>query len=143
MELKIVVDNNMFEDVVEKELRALSTDQIKEIVIAGIKEYLKETDSVKKLFFREDRANWGSSVTYTEPSKLLIEMFRNYDISADVEDIKDEITKVIKNDAANIVQKLFVQALSEALADKLRDSSNFNYMLMDSVSQIMTMRNNG
>lgn len=143
MELKIVVDNNMFEDVVEKELKALSQEQIKEIVVAGIKEYLKESDNVKKLFFRQDRTNWGSSVTYTEPSSLLIEMFKNYDISADVEDIKDEITKTIKNDAANIVQKLFVQAISEALADKLRDSTNFNYMLMDSVSQIMTMRTNG
>lgn len=140
MELKITIDETMFKEVVESELNSLPKEVIQEVIIEAIKEYIKESDNVKKLLFKEQHS-WGSgSAYYTEPSSAFIELISKVDISDEISEVKDEVSRIIKSDSRKIVENMFIKSFSRALASTLQEDNYMSEMIEAFVTEA-TARN--
>ena len=145
MQVVINVDESMFKDVLENELKAFSHEELHGIIHEAIREFLKEDKVLKGLFINEHiKSSWGynNGETIKEATPLLQEACKNIDINKDIEDIKDEITSIIKGEAKNIVTEIFSKTITDSFLKILQNNYELNDIVHHSVIQIMNQRNN-
>ena len=105
MKLEINVDETMFKDVLEKELKAFSEEELHEILKGCIVEFFKNNDNIKKMFLEEkyDTYGWGSSSEKRfkgyEPTGLLNRIVQNqFDYQEPYEEVKASLLEFCKKD---------------------------------------------
>lgn len=122
MNITINIDENMFSEVVEKELKALPKEKIQDIIIQGIGEYLRIDDykNIKPLIVKN---HYGYSDYHDEPSDLLIDIMKRTDTSK-LQDVTDKCIDALSNDYEHILIKVLSAILSTGLlsSNNMRDS---------------------
>ena len=129
MNITINIDENMFGEVIEKELKALPKEKIQDIIIQGIGEYLRIDDykNIKPLIVKNHN---GYSYYDNEPSDLLIDIMKRTDVSK-LQDIADKCIDALSNDYDHIL----VKVLSNILITGLLSSSNMRDSLDDVIKE--------
>lgn len=113
MNLTINVDESMFKEIIDKELKAFTPEELHDIVKEMIKEYLKDNDVIKALFVQKKFSSYSSNDI--EATDFLKKIVNTIDLSEGCEEIKDSMVDVIKNDAKGIVTDLFAKSISRSL----------------------------
>ena len=134
MELKITIDETMFKDVLEKELKAFSSEELHEIVRECIVEALKTDDTLKSLFIKPKRYSYEQD----EASHLLFEAARNMNLSPAYEEISNLMITELKENYQKILQKVMM----EAMIDGLCSDYSFRQNLSSAIHDIMSSMNN-
>jgi hypothetical protein len=105
MKLEINVDETMFKDVLEKELKAFSEEELHDILKECIVEFFKNDDNIKKMFLQEtyDTYGWGSTAEKRfkgyEPTGLLKRIVENqFDYKEPYEEVKASLIEFCKKD---------------------------------------------
>lgn len=136
MEIKINVDETMFKDVLENELKAFSKEELHEIVRECIIEALRNDGVLKNLFVNESKDYWG---TYTyKPTEVVFEAARSIDLSPAYTEIKDKMITTLKEDYHGVLER----AMSGLIIDGIANDYEFRNRMERVVSEILCRRNN-
>lgn len=140
MEIKINVDENMFSEVVESELKALKPEEIKEVVLKCISEYLRSNnyEAIKELMTTESKSSYGY-YSNRELSLFAQKAIEECDFS-ELQDVVDKSISLVKENYKDLLMNCITKSLVEALTN--------NYAFQDGIKRsidnyIYTMRSNG
>lgn len=134
MELKINIDESMFKDVLEKELKAFSSEELHEIIRECIIEALKTNDCLKCLFIKPKR----HSYEHDQASEVLIEAAKSIDLSPAYEEIQTMMIAELKTN----YNKLLQNVMMKAMVDGLCGDWHFRNSLTEAVNEVLAMRQN-
>ena len=115
MEIKINVDESMFKNVLENELKALKPEEIHEVLVECIKNYFTQNnyENINKLLFEKNGAHYGPTIISSDFTKAMIE---SCDYS-ELQEIVNESIKILKNDYKNILNNILTDALIHGLVN--------------------------
>ena len=136
MEIKINVDETMFKDVLENELKAFSKEELHEIVRECIVEALHNDITLKNIFITPERDYWGN-YQYTKPSDVMIEAARSIDLSPAYTEIKDAMLATLKRDYHGVLER----AISGLIIDGIANDYEFRNRMERIVSDVLCRRN--
>lgn len=137
MQVIINVDESMFKDVLENELKAFSKDEIHSIIHESLKKYLEESEVIESLLVQKVRANYYDNSYRKEATPLLQGAIKTMDIQKDCEEIKDKLIEIIKNDSENIIKELISEAISKQLSQIMASSYELNDIIRTSIMSAM------
>jgi hypothetical protein len=134
MELKINIDETMFKDVLEKELKAFSSEELHEIIRECIVEALKTDGTLRSLFIKPKRYSYESD----EASQVLFEAAKNIDLSPAYEEIQEMMITELKKNYDKLLQNIMLKTM----VDGLCNDWNFRSNLHSAVDEVLRMRAN-
>lgn len=134
MELKINIDETMFKDVLEKELKAFSSEELHEIIRECIVEALKTNGSLRSLFIKPKRYSYETD----EASQVLIEAAKNINLSPAYEEIQEMMITELKTNYNKLLQNLMLRVMVDGLCNHW----DFRQNLESAVSEILVSRAN-
>lgn len=134
MELKINIDETMFKEVLDKELKAFSSEELHEFIRECIVEALKTDDTFKSLFIKPKRNSWE----HDEASELLFEAAKHIDLSPAYEEIQELMVAELKTNYSELLQNVMMKTM----VDGLCNSWGFKNNLQNAVNEIMIRRGN-
>ncbi len=137
MQVTINVDESMFKDVLENELKAFSKDEIHSIIHESLKKYLEESEVIESLLVQKVSGNYYNNSYRKEATPLLQGAIKTMDIQKDCEEIKDKLVEIIKNDSENIIKKLISEAISKQLSQIIASSYELNEIIRASIMSAM------
>lgn len=122
-------DESKFKAVIEKELDALDKDELKQIIVEGIREGLKDNDYdlAKRILVKKSPYS-----TYdTEPSELTKELVRKADVSG-IQEVADAMINDLKENHSRILERVLLDLMIDGLTNKYE----FQSMLKRTLSEI-------
>ena len=134
MELKINIDETMFKDVLEKELRAFSSEELHEIIRECIVEALKTDGTLRSLFIKPKRYSYESD----EASQVLFEAAKNINLSPAYEEIQEMMITELKKNYDKLLQNIMLKTM----VDGLCNDWNFRSNLESAVNDVLIQRAN-
>ena len=134
MELKINIDETMFKDVLEKELKAFSSEELHEIIRECIVEALKTDGTLRSLFIKPKRYSYESD----EASQILFEAAKNINLSPAYEEIQEMMIAELKKNYDKLLQNVMLKTM----VDGLCNDWNFRSNLELAVNNVLTQRAN-
>lgn len=134
MELKINIDETMFKDVLEKELKAFSSEELHEIIRECIVEALKTDGTLKGLFVKPKMYSYSSD----EPTQVLFEAAKNIDLSPAYEEIQSLMITELKTNYSKLLQNIMMKTMVDGLCSDWGFRSN----LESAVNEILISRAN-
>lgn len=134
MELKISIDETMFKDVLEKELKAFSSEELHEIIRECIVEALKTDNSLRSLFIKPKRYSYELD----EASQVLIEAAKNIDLSPAYEEIQNMMITELKTNYSKLLQNIMMKTMVDGLCSDF----GFRSSLESAVNEILISRAN-
>lgn len=137
MQVTINVDESMFKDVLENELKAFSKDEIHSIIHESLKKYLEESEVIESLLVQKVRENYYDNSYRKKATPLLQEAIKTMDIQKDCEEIKNKLVEIIKNDSENIIKELISEAISKQLSQIMASSYELNDIIRTSIMSAM------
>ena len=117
MEITINVDESMFSEVLDKELKALSEEELKEIIKQGIAECLRANNfkRAEALIFDKYKSPWDISEKTTINSTAE-KILRDMDYS-ELQDVVDKCIELLKSDYENLLMNTLLKNMACNLAD--------------------------
>lgn len=140
MEIKINVDETMFKDVLENELKAFSKEELKEIIKTCMVEYLNNSDVLKDLFIVRNVSRFGYD--RDEPTEILKQAASKIDISEDCKDIVDSMIKNVKENHTKILENLLLNLLINGITDDYNFKCTLERSVHEIINQVEYERNN-
>ena len=134
MELKINVDETMFKDVIEKELKAFSSEELHEIIRECIAEALRNNNILKGLFIKPKTHSYSSD----EPTQVLLEAAKSIDLSPAYEEIQKMMITELKMNYSELLQRIMMKTM----VDGLCNDWGFRNNLESAVHEIMIRKSN-
>lgn len=134
MELKINIDETMFKDVIEKELKAFSSEELHEIIRECIIEALKTDGSLRSLFIKPKRYSYESD----EASQILFAAAKNIDLSPAYEEIQEMMISELKANYSKLLQNIMMKTMVNGLCDDW----NFRSNLQQAIDEVLIARAN-
>lgn len=131
MEVKIVVDETKFKDVLENELKAFSREEIHEIILECIIDTFKKPEFIESIFIHKD--HWG----YPSPSELLENAVKNIDLSPAFKEVTDIMVEYLKNNHKKVLENVMMKYMIDGIAR----NDYFNNAIKDTVEKIFLERN--
>jgi hypothetical protein len=135
MKLEINVDETMFKDVIENELKAFSKDELHEIIRECIVEYLHNDNILKKIFITTKNNSWSYSTE--EPSEVLIQAAKSIDLSPAYKEIQDKMITTLKENHRELLERVMFSMIKEGLTNEW----SFRERLASDVEEIIRRRN--
>lgn len=126
MELKINLDESRFKDIVDKELEALTKEEIHDIMKEAIKNYLLIPEHIEKLFYVANTGYNRASEPYAA-SFLLSNLFNSLDVKSGIEDLKEKVMEFLKTDenVQKIIGKMMYDMFMKNISSAIFNSSDF------------------
>ena len=127
MQVTINVDETMFAEVIDKELKALSSDDLKKIIIEAIGEYFRRDNykHTEELIFK----NPSSAYYNKEFTPFVDQMMKSADYSG-LQDIVDKCIEEVKSN----YEHLLIKSISAAIVGGL----TYDYQFSDAVRREVT-----
>lgn len=132
MELKINIDETMFKDVIEKELKAFSSEELHEIIRECIVEAFKTDGTFRSLFIKPKRYSYESD----EASQVLFEAAKNIDLSPAYKEIQEMMITELKKNYDKLLQNIMLKTMVDGLCNDWTFRSN----LQSAVDDVLRMR---
>ena len=133
MQVTINVDETMFAEVIDKELKALSSDDLKEIIFTAVGEYLRQSDykHTEELIFKNPS-------TYNKEFTPLVDRMVK---SADYSGLQDIVDKCIEEVKSNY-EHLLVKAISASIISGLSYDYQFSEAVRREVAAVLDAKEN-
>ena len=129
MQVIINVDESMFKDVIENELKAMPQESIQKIIHEAMETYLRDSEVIEKIFVETERGSWNYITQ--RPSNVLQNAAQNFDLSQNFK----EVEELIINELRTNYQKILIKALSNILLNNMFGSYNFTNQCQQVISQ--------
>lgn len=130
MEVKINVDESRIPEILEKELNGLNPEEIHEVVIECIKEYLSLDNykNTERLFVYKQKSYYDAR-TQDAPTDLLYKILKeNMDYSS-LQNVVDNCIDDIKNN----YESLLIRVITDMIATSLANTYNMQEILSKTI----------
>lgn len=115
MNLTITVDETQFKDILDKELKDISKEQLAEIITQAFTQYMKENPKDVKALFIQESDYYSNRVT---PTPLLRTIIDEVDFTDEVKEIAGSMKKVFCEDARSLVEQLILKSMAKVFFDQ-------------------------
>ena len=117
MEIKIEVSDEMFSEVCEKELKALSPEDVKDVIIQCIGEYFRNNNyaNTEKLVVSRKNNAWSFCDTY-EATEFTNRLVKALDYSA-LQDVLDASIETLKNKHEDLIKNILLEAMIRGISN--------------------------
>lgn len=132
MEVKINVDEAMFKEILDKELSALTSEEIHEVIVHCIKEYFTKDDyaNIEKLIVTQQYSRWNGQ------EKVVSEFTRKLIASCDYSGVQDVVDKAIET-LKNKYDVLLKDLIRDMIIQSLSNSCGFRTAMENSIREYM------
>lgn len=137
MELKIQIDEVMFKDVIEKELNAFSKEELHAIVRECIVHAMQNEELFKSLFIQK-RVHGCYSAPQTEPTQLMFDAAKTFDLSPAFQEIQAKMIDELKTNYKNIIETVMLRTIVNGLCY----TSDFQSSMEEAVYKILAQNKN-
>jgi len=131
MEIKINVDETMFKDIIDKELKAFSKEELHEITRECIIEVFRNDKKIVRLFL--DTSDWSGR---DRPSDLLVSAANKIDLSPAFKEIQEDMIATLKNNYKEVLEHAMLRAIRANFAS----SHEFRTVMEMTIDDILNMR---
>jgi len=131
MEIKINVDETMFKDIIDKELKAFSKEELHEIARECIIEVFRNDKNIVRLFL--DTSDWSGR---DRPSYLLMSAANKIDLSPAFKEIQEDMIATLKNNHKEVLEHAMLRAIRANFAS----SHEFRTVMEMTIDDILNMR---
>ena len=131
MEIKINVDETMFKDIIDKELKAFSKEELHEITRECIIEVFRNDKNIVRLFL--DTSDWYGR---DKPSDLLVSAANKIDLSPAFKEIQEDMIATLKNNYKEVLE----HAMLRAIRTNFADSYEFRTVMETTIDNILSTR---
>ena len=142
MQLTINVDETMFKDVLDNELKALSPEDLKNVMTECIKEYFTANDfkNLEPLIIQEtkSRYNWN---TQKEATLFATKLIESCDYSQ-LQLVVDEAIKELQKNYRSILEDILLKTLVQGFTSNYAISSQLEMSVRDIIYRVERERNN-
>ena len=121
MEIKIEVSEEKFKDVLEKELKSYSEEELHDICKNCLVSLLSDVEKINELLNKKD--SYYSNDTKLE--KLLYEAVKKIDFTQTYKDIQDAMINYIKDNQKELLTKLILEVFINGLSQNIYNSPTF------------------
>lgn len=131
MEVKINVDESRIPEILEKELNALNPQEIHEVVIECIKQYLSQDNykNTERLFVYEEKDHYGY---YHDKPTILMDKILKEDM--DYSSLQSVVDKCI-DELKNNYEHLLIKVITEMIASSLADTHSMRDVILNAIYQ--------
>lgn len=149
MELTINVDETKFGEVLQKELDALSKEDLRDLIKDGLHQLLTgdtsktyEQSVLLKYFIEKNTSYYGSGGW--KPTSILEGIIKSTTEKSElwedlVKDIQSDIIKILKENYKDIIMNTFIRMFTETISNKVIGTNEFqislNQMMQESLYQ--------
>lgn len=150
MELTINVDETKFGEVLQKELDALSKEDLRDLIKDGLRQLLTgdtsktyEQSVLLKYFIEKNTTSYYGSGSW-RPTSILEGIIKSTTEKSElwedlVKDIQSDIIKILKENYKDIIMNTFIRMFTETIANKVVGTNDFqislNQMMQGSLYQ--------
>jgi len=131
MEIKINVDETMFKDIIDKELKAFSKEELHEIARECIIEVFRNDKNIVRLFL--DTSDWSGR---DRPSYLLMSAANKIDLSPAFKEIQEDMIATLKNNYKEVLEHAMLRAIRANFAS----SHEFHTVMEQTINDILNIR---
>lgn len=132
MEIKINVDETMFKDVIENELKAFSKEELHEIVRECIVEALHNDHVIRNIFITPEKDYWGN-YKYEKPSQIMIDAAKTFDLSPAYAEIKDKMIETLKKDYHGVLEKAMLGLILNGISNDYDFQCRMNAAIQEAI----------
>ena len=135
MQVTINVDETMFAEVIDKELKALSSDDLKNIILEVVSEYFRRDNykHTEELIFKNPSTNYYNK----EFTPLMTQMVKSADYSG-LQDIVDRCIEEVKSN----YDHLLIKSISAAIIGGLTYDYQFSEAVRREVTAVLEDQKN-
>ena len=132
MEVKIEVSNEMFAEVLDKELKALQQEELHSILVECIGEYFRQNNynNIENLIVKKDR--WGC---YDGSSDFINSSIKSCDFSA-LQDVVDRCIYRMKNNYEYILRDIIANTFVTGLMQNCEFQHSLKTVIEDTIREI-------
>lgn len=123
MEIVLNIDNNKFEEVVQKELDAFSKDELKELCRQGILTCLSSPETFKQLFVNEN-GYYGNTA-----NEILKESAKTINFEQLFIEVQNKIIDYVRQNNKDIIKDIMIQIFMNGMNQYLYNNDNFRSQL--------------
>ena len=120
MKLEINIDETQFKDVLDKELKDMPKEVLREIITEGLKNYFNNNGNIVEDMLVQKTNNWNDY--HKVPTRFLEELLKSCDFS----ELQDFVDKMIE-----LLKEKYTEILVTAITALLYDGLMNNYMFRD------------
>ena len=133
MEIKIEVSDEMFMNVAENSLNALTPEQVTDICKQALLEYFRKDnyDAINKLIIEKGKYSWDDNISIFGK-----QMLEKCDYS-DLQEVVDKSIEMLKNNYKTLMERVVLNAIVSGLTS----NCNFYDSVRFTLSEIMNERN--
>lgn len=143
MEIKLNVDETQLKEVLDKQLAALTPEQLADLIKECITEYLRQNNGevIKALFIERD---YRGSFSYgnNKPTRLTEEIVKKIDFSEVTDPIVAEMKEELRTNSRSILEGVLLKALTKSLFDSTRNQNWFFEEMFALHNQLHPPQNN-
>lgn len=139
MEIKINIDESKFQEVLEKELRAFTQEELHEILKIAIAEYLRRDEILKEYMSKPDFDRWGSAI---RGSSVLEKLVSTVDLNDVFQEPKEKIKELISTDEAlkSAANEILINVFKSRFRSAFTEDWDFMNSLANRVSDVLAQR---
>ena len=128
MDLHITVSDDMFKEVIDKELAALKPEDLHEVIVEAVKTYFAENKyAVEHLLFGQTRTSYDCN----NPSEFTKAVISSCDFS-ELQPEVDKSIELLKGRFDSILKSLILDSMTKSICD----SYGFQQSIRNTISQM-------
>lgn len=122
MNIIINVDETQFKDLLEKDLKEMSKEELHDIIKIAFTQYItQDPNALKDLFVKKGNSYYSNEIFPTDLTKKIISEIDFGDIAAEIaKPIKD----LFKNNIHEIVERLVTESIAHAIYNSIAKSGD-------------------
>lgn len=139
MKIELNIDETQLKDVLDKQLAALTPEQLTDLIKECITNYLKQNDgeAIKALFIENENRGYSYGSYYgSRPTKLTEKIVEKIDFTDVADPIVAEMKEELRTNSREILEGVILKALAKSISDTNRNQSWFLEEMMDLHRQI-------
>lgn len=133
MELKIIIDETRFKEVLEKELEAFDKDELKQIIRDGLVKCISHPDTFKSLFVREYNNYKGS---YKDATDILRDAAKTINLTPAFDEFEKKACQWLIDNHSAVLSNLLVSMLIEGFSQRMLKSDFTDRLKYDLLSML-------
>ena len=134
MDITVTISDEEVRQLIQGELENIPKEKIQNAIMDSISDFMKNDEIIKSLFVQTNYNHWGTSTQ--EPTELLKNAAKNFDLNPAFKDIEDDMIKYIKENHAKIVENLLLKLFVISITKDYDFQNKLEWSIMD------IMRNN-
>ena len=129
MEIKINIDESKFQEVLEKELGAFTTEEIHAIMKEAFKEYIKREDILKELITKKETDRWGG---YVQNSSVMDKFVSSVNLDDIFAEPKEKIKEIICEEET--LKSMALELLVNLFKERFKSAFTQDWTFMDDLA---------